>query len=258
MINQLAGDASGAASEAFEGLSVHEGLDGWRAQLVDAASRQRAIRRDASFEYAGVSRVVDVLKNARPANAADLAAVTLDELQRIAQWIRHGNTSAWRKFWNVDSYNRPLHPKPENAGRDVLIDELRSGLQLQGIDAQPEGSYADDKRADIRVAYGDFNIPIEIKRSCHADVWTSIQSQLIAKYARDPGANGHGIYVVFWFGDSEHCPPTPGLDGMPASAGELEQRLVKGLSAEERRKIAVCVIDVAVGDGIRLAKAAKK
>ena len=252
LINQLASDASGEASEALGRLSVHEGLVAWRAQLVDSASRQNAIRRDASFAYADVGRVVGVLNNASPANAADLAAVTSDQLRRTARWIRDGNTSAWRKFWNVDSYNRAVRPKPENAGRDALIDELRPGLQTQGIDAQPEGSYADDKQADIRVAYGGFNVPVEIKRSCHSDLWSAIRSQLMAKYARDSEADGHGIYVVFWFGDTEHCRPTPGIGGIPASAGELEQRLVEGLSAEERRKIAVCVIDVAIPHGARL------
>ena len=253
LINQLGGDSSGEASEELGRLLLHEGVVAWRAQLIDAASRQKAIRRDASFTYADVARVVDVLNNAKPANAADLAAVTLDQLKRTARWIRDGNTSAWRKFWNVDSYNRPLRPKPENAGRDVLIDELRSGLETLGIDAQPQGSYPDDKQADIRVAYGGFNVPIEIKRSCHADLWGAIRSQLISKYTRDSGADGHGIYVVFWFGHTEHCPPTSGIDGVPVSADDLEQRLEAGLSVEERRKIAVCVIDVAKSHGARFA-----
>ena len=242
LINLLATDATGSASEELERLSVHKELATWRTQIVDAASRQKAIRRDASFEYADVGRVVDVLNNARPANAADLAAVTMDQLRRTAQWIRDGNTNAWSKFWNVDSFDRPVSPKPENAGRNALIDELRSGLERQGIDLQPEGTYADDKRADIRVACSGFNVPIEIKRSCHTDLWSAIRNQLIAKYARDPGANGHGIYVVFWFGDTEHCRPTPGMGGIPANAGELERFLVEGLSADERRKIAVCVL----------------
>lgn len=252
LIDLLATDATGNASEELEKLAVHQDLAAWRTQIVDAASRQKAIRREASFEYADVGRVVDVLNNARPANATDLAAVTLDQLRRTAQWIRDGNTSAWRKFWNVDSFNRPESPKPENAARDVLIDELRSGLERQGIDLQPEGTYADDKRADIRVAYGGFNVPIEIKRSCHKDLWSAIRNQLIAKYARDPGANGHGIYVVFWFGDTERCRPTPGMGGIPANAGELERCLVEVLSADERRRIAICVLDVENSHGAGL------
>ncbi len=245
LINQLATDASASASEELEKLSVQKNLTAWRTQIVDAVSRQKAIRRDASFEYSDVGRVVDMLNNARPANATDLAAVTMDQLRRAAQWIRVGNTDAWRKFWNVDKFGRPEKPKPENEGRNALMDELRSGLERQGIDLQREGSYAEDKRADIRVACSGFNVPIEIKRSCHKDLWSAMRNQLIAKYARDPGANGHGIYVVFWFGDTKHCRPTPGMGGIPANAGELERCLVEGLSAEERRKIAVCVIDVA-------------
>ena len=68
-----------------------------------------------------------------------------------------------------------------------------------------EGSYKDDKRADIRLSVPGFNIPIEIKRSCHDDWWSSIRTQLIAEYTRDPDTDGYGIYLVFWFGEAEGC-----------------------------------------------------
>ena len=245
MIGQLESDSSGEASEYLKRLSVNDTLIAWRSQLIDAISRQNAIRRDATFTYMGVTQVVDVLKNNAPANAADLAALIMDQLGRTARFIRDGNTSAWRSFWNVDSYNRPTSPKPENACRDVLLADLQRQLSPFGIDAQGEGSYSDDKRADIRVSYVGFNIPVEIKKSCHKDLWSAVRKQLIAQYTRDPGADGRGIYVVFWFGDTEHCRPTPGNDGIPTSAADLEQRLVDGLSAEERRKITICLIDVA-------------
>ena len=252
LLNLLASNASIEASEHLRRLSAQDELVAWRAHLGDAKSRQNAIRRDASFVYASVRQVADMLKNRHPANAADLAALTLDQLKQIARRIRRGNTDAWRKFWNVDSYNRPLRPRPENACRDILLDELRSKLEPLEIEAQPEGSYADDKRADIRVSYGGFNVPIEIKRSCHPNLWSAVRSQLIAKYTRDPGADGHGIYVVFWFGDTEHCRPTPGAGGIPTSATDLKTRLVDGLSAVVRRKIAVCLIDVAKTDNSRM------
>ena len=245
LISQLASDSSSKASEHLKRLSVNDTLGAWRPQLIDAVSRQNAIHRDATFTYVDVTQVVNVLNNNAPANAADLAALTMEQLEKIARFIRDGNTSAWRAYWNVDSYNRPTSPKPENACRDVLLADLQRQLSPFGIDAQGEGSYSDDKRADIRVSYGGFNIPVEIKKSCHKDLWSAVRKQLIAQYTRDPGADGRGIYVVFWFGDTEHCRPTPGNDGIPTSAADLEQRLVDGLSAEERRKITICLIDVA-------------
>ena len=258
LINQLAGNSRGEASKHLERLSVNDTLIAWRPQLVDAKDRQNALRRDASFVYAGVGQVVNVLNNEEPANVADLAALTLEQLRQTASFIRVGNTDDWRKYWNVDSHNRAERPKPENACRDALLSDLRHRLGPLGIDAQRESSYADDKRADIRVSYGDFNVPIEIKKSCHRDLWSAIRRQLIAKYTRDPDADGHGIYVVFWFGDTEHCRPTPGTGGIPISAADVEQRLLHELSAEERKKIAICVIDVAKPHGSRLLIASKK
>ena len=245
LINQLSSDSSGDASEHLERLSANDVLIAWRAQLMDAKGRQNAIRRDASFVYAGVKQVVDALNDGVPANAADLAALTLEQLRRTARFIRNGGTTAWREYWNVDPHDRPERPKPENACRDALLSDLQLRLSPLGIDAQGEGTYADDKRADIRVTYGGFNIPVEIKRSCHPDLWSAIRRQLIDKYTRDPGADGHGIYVVFWYGDSEHCRPTPGVRGVPNNAADVEHSLLDDLSAEDRRKISVCLIDVA-------------
>ena len=119
------------------------------------------------------------------------------------------------------------------------------------IDVQPEGRYADDKRADIRVSHGHRNVPIEIKRSCHRDLWSAIRSQLIARYTRDPGAGGHGIYLVFWFGVTEGCRPTPPAQGTPpANSRVLEHRLQSTLSGDEQLKIRICVIDVTGPDSI--------
>ena len=86
-------------------------------------------------------------------------------------------------------------------------------------------------------------MPVEIKKSDHRNLWSAIRNQLIKKYTRDPGAGGHGIYVVFWFG-KEHC-QSPESGTRPGSAAELEERLRDTLSPEETRKIRICVIDVA-------------
>ena len=131
----------------------------------------------------------------------------------------------------------------EDHCRDRLLSDLRIRVEPLGIDAAPEGHYADEKRSDIRISYDGFNVPVEIKKSKHRNLWSAIRDQLIKKYTRDPGADGHGIYVVFWFG-REHCqPPESGL--RPSNAAELEERLRDTLSPEEARKIRTCVIDVA-------------
>ena len=213
---------------------------------MDSASRQNAIRREASFRHKDVDQVLQVLDNLKPANAADLAALTMDILSDMSKRIRDGNTSDWRQYWNVDSHNRPQNPKPEPGCRDALLSDLRLKLERVEvnvkIDAQREVSYADDKSGDIGVTHGDFNVPVEIKKSTHRDLWRAVREQLIAKYTRDPGADGYGIYLVFWFG-TEGCQMPPS-GKRPTSAHELQERLLDTLSADEKFKIAICVIDV--------------
>ena len=245
MINILASNTSHDASDDLRRLATDDRLVPWRAQLIDAKSRQTAIRRDACFVYATLGQAVEVLKGGKPANVGDLAALVFDQLREIAHSLRDGNTSDWLLYWNEKSPGRPSRPRSENVCRNALLSALRHHLCPLGIVAEPEGQYADGKRADISVSYGGFNVPIEIKKSCRSDLWSGIRRQLITKYARDPRADGHGIYVVLWFGDTEHCRPTASVDGIPLSAADVEKRLMDSLSEEEKRKIAVCSIDVA-------------
>ena len=207
--------------------------------------RQKTMRREAGFRHSDVEQVLRALENDRPASVADLAALTLDFLTEIARTIRDGNTNDWLQYWHLsqDSHRRPLEPKHEDECRDQLLSDLQSRIMPLGIDAIPEGRYADKKRSDIRVACDGVNVPVEIKKSNHRNLWSAIRSQLIAKYTRDPGAGGYGIYLVLWFG-KEHC-QSPESGPRPGSAAEIEKRLRDTLSPEEARMIGVCVIDVA-------------
>ena len=184
------------------------------------------------------------LDNRSPANVGDLAALVFDELKDLSLGIRDGSTSPWRQYWNVDGYNHAMDPKPENACRDTILANLQERLGRLGIDAQREGSYAEDKRADIRVSFGGFNVPVEIKRSCHDDLWTAVHDQLIAKYTRDPGAAGYGIYLVFWFGDTDKCRPKKCSGWTPETAADVKWKILESLGDRERRLISVCVVDV--------------
>lgn len=189
------------------------------------------------------------LANLQPANAADLAALTFDHLRDVARKIRNGSTNDYRQYWSYGTSNKKLEKsKPENDCRDALLSDLQESLKRLGIVAEREGSYADDKRADIKVSYGGangLNIPVEIKKDSHDDLWHAIHKQLIAKYVRDPGTDGYGIYVVFWFGGNG-MPPSPDSGKKSHSAQELEDCLRQTLSPEETHRIQVCVIDCAL------------
>ena len=240
MMDRLAAFPDRAAGEALADLSSDRGLSAWRDALVRARDAQRVVRRDATFRSPSIEQVRRTLANGPPANAGDLAALLADRLREIAEEVRTANTNGWRLFWNEGRHRRPHEPKHENSCRDALLLLLRERL-AGAADVQPEGNYANDRRADVRVARGSFQVPIEVKKDSHRDLWSAVRDQLLAYYTLDPATDGYGIYLVLWFG--EGGPPPP--DGPPPrGAGALETRLTESLSAAAARKVVVCVIDV--------------
>ena len=241
LVTSLASHSSQTATTALAQLVADEKLRHWRTDLQHAAKLQADARREAEFSYASVDAVLDTLDGLRPANAADLAALTTDYLRQMARRIRCGSTSDWRQYWST-SKTGPWEPKDENLCRDMLLSDLRFLLGPVDVQATPEGVYANDGRADIRVSRQDFNVPVEIKRSSNRELWRAIQDQLVERYAIDPDAQGHGIYLVFWFG-RDHCQRHPS-GGRPRDATDLEGQLRKTLTSDQARKITVVVIDV--------------
>ena len=243
-IQYLAVSRQREASETLTYLLADPSLSLWHEDLSRARDSQLVIRRDAHYHHPDIAQICETLNGGTPANPGDLAALVVDRLQEIAVQIRDGNTDGWKKYWNVDSYERPSEPRPENTCRDTLIEELGHRLP-NGIDAQREGQYANNKRSDIRIAYHNFHVPVEIKRNSHRAVWRAMRDQLIKQYTRDPETDGHGIYLVFWFGKhgKKETPPPPS-GTRPTNAEEMKEKLEATLSPDQARKISVCVIDV--------------
>ncbi|MYB34330.1 MAG: hypothetical protein F4X92_04260 [Gammaproteobacteria bacterium] len=246
MIHLLASDASLEAAETLVSLSENGHLEKWRHRILDARFNQRTVRREACFRHPNIDQVVSTLKNSTPANAGDLAALALDVLDDMARRIRDGNTDDYNQFWNEATSDSLATPKHEELCRDALLSDLQQRLAPWNIEAQPEGHYAEDKRADIRISFGGSDgpaIPLEIKKNSHPDLWKAIRNQLIECYAKDDRAAGYGIYVVFWFGFSNKMPLSP-KGRRPRRPEELADSLREDLTDEEKRKISVCVIDV--------------
>ena len=247
LIQRLATSPTKDASDALNRLLSESTLSRWHDALSQAQDAQRIIWRDASYRHPTIEQVCQTLYGGTPANPGDLAALVMDRLRELADQIRRGNTDDWRQYWN-EPHGQPPTPKHEDRCRDALLSDLRQRLP-QGVDAQPEGQYANDTRADIRVLYGDFQVPVEIKKNMHRDLWSALRNQLIAQYTIDPGTDGYGIYLVFWFGEIDGCrTPPPPSGTRPTNAEELQKRLDATLSPAEARKISVCVIDVSRPD----------
>ena len=244
MIGELAALPDKDATRTLEELASEPKLSRWRPALRRARDEQLVVLRDAAYRYPDVEQMCRTLDDGPPANPADLAALVTDRLYELGHRIRNGNTDDWRQYWNEDQHGRPCQPKHEESCRDALLSDLRQCLP-DDVDAQPEGHYVDDKRADIRISCRDFQVPVEIKKNSHKRLWSALRNQLIAQYARDPGADGYGIYLVLWFGEIEQHRTLPPPSGVrPDSPEALKARLEETLKREEARKISVCVIDV--------------
>ena len=243
-IQRLPASPTKDASGALDRLLADPALSRWRDVLSQAQDAQRVTWRDASYLHLTIEQVCQTLNSDTPANSSDLAALVMDRLLELADQIRRGNTDDWRQYWNEPHKQLPT-PKHEELCRDALLSDLRQGLP-QGVDAQPEGQYANDKRADIRISYENFQVPVEIKKNSHQKLWSSLRNQLISQYTIDPNTDGYGIYLVFWFGKDRTQPPPSGT--RPTNAEELKTRLESTLSPDEARKISVCVIDVSRPD----------
>ena len=245
-VQALANSPAPEASEALLRLLAEPALSSWKSVISQAIRSQLVIRRDGSFRHPNVDEVRATLEGGTPANAGDLAALIVERIEEIALRVRTTNTDEWRQYWDEGERGRLEKPKIEDRCRDTLLSQLRQ-LVPTGVDAQPEGQYANDKRSDIRVAMASsFHVPVEVKKNDHGDLWTAIKDQLIDLYVIDPDTDGHGIYLVFWFGrDSTKSPP----DGTrPEDPNELKEKLVATLSPQARRKITVCVVDVSPTD----------
>lgn len=246
LIDNLSNMTEKSAGDELMRLISKRSLNLWRDNLLHALAIQQQNCREASFRYPTVSDVIETIKGGKPANLPDLKEVVLDHLKTLRDEFRSGSLDGYKDFWNLDSYGRAKDAIPENDCRDRLLGRLKPLLLYKGIQAEPEGHFAEDKRADIKVLYSSMVLPIEIKRHCHKDVWTAATDQLHRLYSRDPGAAGHGIYLIFWFGaDFKKLPKPPSNIKLPSTAAEMEEELRRTVPDIIKDRIDVIVFDCA-------------
>lgn len=223
----------------------------WTDALRHAAEMQARVRRDREYQPPTAGTVSTALAGKAPANAADLRAIIVDELERFARELRTSATAAWRDFWNTNANGKATDPKIENIARDLLLTRLSARLEKYQIAIMlPEAQRRDDTRADVLlVTWAGRTLPIEAKRHFHKDLWSAASGQLQG-YASDPTADGFGILLVFWFGDWA-APPARSDKRVPTSATELQQMLTVDIPSHLRDRTDVIVLDVAAPDRVR-------
>ena len=243
MVVSLGALATDEAEQEIERLLALPSLSKLRHALENARHQLKLKRRERAFRFPALSSVARILANGEPANSADLAALAVDYLEQIALEIRQDNDDGFRAFWNVEN-KKPTGKREENICRDALLTRLRAYFVPFGIDCQPEGDYANDKRADLRLSYrNEFERPVEIKRDDNDTLWSALRKQLMGQYSIAPRAWEYGIYLVLWFGWGDQAAARDG-GKKPTSPAELQSRLEALLNFEERRRIFVRVLDV--------------
>jgi hypothetical protein len=245
-IQALASDADVGAGRALGALLQEPSLAPWRRSLQHAHALWSRLHREGSFRYPTPAAIRAALAGGPPVNAADLGAVVVGELYRLRRELRTSDNTPWKRYWNVDSNGSAVQPLIENQCRDHLLDRLRDRLARYNVTAAlPEARRSEETRADMLILSGSgTSLPIEAKRHHHRDLWVAPSTQLQG-YADAEGSEGHGIYLVFWFGLD--VGPTPGrADGAagPNTAEELEAMLAVDLSSAVRERINVIVFDV--------------
>lgn len=225
-------------------LREHPNLAPWRDHLKHAVSVHAARQRDSLHIRSGYKEVIEVLRNGIPSNVAQMQALVMDELAGVATTLGR-NLDAYKFFWNEKGVSI-LTPKWEESCRDVLLSLLRPRLEARNITAEPEGHMADDKRVDIAVQRGAIKLVIELKRCEHGKVWSAVEDQLVALYTRDPGAQGYGIYGVFWHGRGKVAAGPHGV--VPQSARQMQAQLEAALDERYRSYIKFFVLDVSGAD----------
>jgi hypothetical protein len=245
MIDRLAASTHAEAKDEIDRLRETPALAPWRTTLDAARFDHVRLSRVAHFEHAAIDQVAQTLSGATPANAFDLAALTIQCLEYLESRIRGSEANDLETFWR-DPENGRRVPRIENQCRDRLFSLLQPMLQAQSVVLNKESAHAGDKRADLRaeVAVGGALrvVPIEIKREDHRQVWSAWHDQLDGRYATHPNAEGVGIYLVLWFG---HRPkPWRRGDAAPVSAREMELQLVALMPESDRMRLKVHVLDL--------------
>jgi hypothetical protein len=238
------------AGAAVTRLIADPGLAAWHTSLRHARAEQARLQRDRNFKHPTPSAIRIAVDGGPPVNAADLRVVVSEELNRLRAELRTDDGTPWKDYWNLNSHGNVTKPLIENQCRNRLLARLRDRLKPYRIAAVlPEAQRGEETRVDMLMLTGaGRNLPVEVKRHYHRDIWTGASTQLQG-YAAADGADGYGVYLVFWFGNE--ASPTParpdGGDG-PKSARELETMLVADLAADLRAHTDVIVFDVSNPD----------
>ena len=242
LFSALSSNPSADARDALVNLEASQTLGTWSDMLRYCLRTQHSTAREAGFLAASPRQVAATLANEAPANAADLQALVMQHLDDMQTAWRGADTLALKGFWQD---KKGQVPQLENDCRDLLLDRLRERLAPQGIQVARERTAAQDKRADACAEFvrdgKRIALPIEVKKADHDKLWTAWRDQLQRYYMNDPDTDGHGLYLVLWFGQKVTTHPE---GDKPQGAAHLRALIEQRIPAQDRSRLAVQVLDL--------------
>ena len=240
LIKRLGNDPSAAAAKVIRQLRDAP-LDGYLDTIMTVAAEQAQLRVERSYSPPTLEAITAITCDAAPVTVPDLQEFMLEELDVVQRMVSSDDVDSWRGFYD----DRHI-PHNEEWCRDHLLLLLRQ--TCRDVTLTPEVHIGGDKEVDIGCAVGMLKMPIEIKGQWHRDLWHAADSQLDKLYSQDWCAEGHGIYLVLWFGHQDKPSKrlrTPGPKRTtPTTQRDLQQMLTSSSQAALDGRLKVVVMDL--------------
>jgi hypothetical protein len=254
VLNVLVTSNDESAIKFLNNLLVHARGTNWEDVLRHEIEKTRRLWRDQAAIEPSPEKLLSVLNCSGPINAEDLRALLVSELEGISGDIQSSSLNDWRLYWEGGGEKRT--PKVENDCRDAIAVKLRERLRGYGnFVVEPEAASSGYTRADIKISYKDFFVPIEVKRTSHGHLWFGHTGQL-QTYTLSRSSQQQGIYLVFWFGTGFSVTKRPDGSSAPDTPSELKEALAIELGEQLGATTSVVVMDVS--DAARAARERKE
>ena len=239
LIRMLSGEGSGEVIECLESLVASGRMATYQNYVKHELANAKRAFAETHHQKINLKDVREILSSGEPVNVSDLQTLFIEEFEEYQARVRTGHTDIYKTFWIEDE-----KPHVENYCRDRLLDGLEQEMGRYGVRVHKEGALANETRVDLLLSCGDFDLPIEIKRQWHPDIWTAAREQLERYYTDNYRTDGTGVYLVIWHGDVEgKAIPNPPKGERPESADEMRQSLLDN-SGDLSPKTKIVVLDV--------------
>lgn len=245
-IKAIAGENSLEADAHLATLENSPDLVSYRDSIQHHRAQRERQDREDTFEPADPAAVATTLKNAAPANSADLIAYIEEHLRLVNLELKTTSYERYQAYWNKND-RKFVSMKREEDCSALLAHDLQVRIAPHGLIATVEHHMVADKECDLAILMGTSHLlPIEVKHHYHSDIWTAWRTQLDKLYTRDPKTGGYGLYCVLWSGTDHgrNVPKPPNDLDRPNSAIELQDAIASLLPTPEQTRLKVVVLDV--------------